>query len=965
MNPILEGLNPAQVKAVLHGEGPLLIIAGAGTGKTTVLTKRIAQLISSKKALPSGILALTFTDRAALEMEERVDRLVPYGFNDVLISTFHSFGDKLLRDHAFEIGFSPNFKVYSQPETVVFMTQHLFDLNLKYYRPLQDPTRFIENLLAHFSRAKDEEIAPKEFIKEALRLVSLSKNEEEKEEAEKCLEVAECYQAYEELKLKKGFIDFGDQVILALKILREKPAVLKKYQARFKYILVDEFQDTNYAQFELVKLLAGTQSNLTVVGDDDQSIYKFRGACLSNILGFRKSYPQAKEIVLDENYRSTESILGAAYQLIQQNNPNRLEYQDKINKSLRSQSGVGKRVEYLHFETRYEEADEIALKIQKKVKEENPEYKDFAILVRTNGAAEPFIKSLNALAIPWRFSGNAGLYDQEEIKIALSFLRALDSLDDSTSLYYLATTPLYSLDAEVCLLAAREASKSHRTLFEIFKKIVHGETWDGLEFSDKEKEKIEKLILDLQKFRNLSSHKTTGRLLYDYFESIGTFRNLAEGKDYRSVEIAQNLRRFFDLIKKFGEAAQYDRVHFFVQYIEALKGAGDDPASSEASWDENAVNILTVHAAKGLEFPIVFLVGLEQGHFPLYDRKDPFTLPEGLIKDILPSGDVHIQEERRLFYVGLTRAKGELTLSCARDMGKKKMWKVSQFVLETADKPTVDIPLIKANPIQSLLVFSYKEPVASLKSMVPSKLSLSVTAVDDYLDCAMKFKFSHLLKIPVSMHHTAVFGMAIHEALKGYHNSRKENIKMSVDELQALFKKCWRSEGFISREHEEIRFQEGLNILKSYYKKEEESESLPTLVEESFRFNVDDVTVRGRWDRVDVSKDNSAVIDYKTADVKTQKDADHKAKDSIQLLLYSVAFQNKYGFLPKKAVLHFVKTDLIGSSVPEVKRVEKALAAVREAIQKIKGEKFDPNPGYQCRYCPYEKICPGVDGKGG
>lgn len=970
---ILEGLNPAQAKAVLHGDGPLLIVAGAGTGKTTVLTKRIASLITSKKALPKEILALTFTDKAAQEMEARVDQLVPYGFNDVWVSTFHAFGDKILREHAFEIGLSPDLQVLTLPEAIVFVRQNLFKFRLDHYRPLAEPARFVEALLTTFSRAKDEEVSPEEFVRYAKSLEQSAESDEQKEDAMRNLEVANAYQTYEELKTASGFIDFGDQVLLCLKIFREHPSILKQVQHRFKYLLVDEFQDTNYSQFELLKLLAAPHRNITVVGDDDQSIYKFRGACLANILGFRKTYPETAEIVLQENYRSTQEILDSAYKLIQHNNPDRLEYQDNITKSLRSQKGRGARVRYFHFNTLFSESEFVASEIKKRIEEGENQPRDFAILVRANAQAETYMKSLNLVGLPWQFSGNAGLYEQEEVRVALSFLRVLDQPADSASLYYLAISPLYALDAEDCARLTQCSEKTKRPLIEVFQNYPSLDA--DLKVTPTSQGKIEKIVADIKKYRQLSLKKPTGNLLYNFFEESGVLKKLAESTDFRSLQQAQNLYRFFEIIKKFGHVSQYDRVHYFVQYVESLRLAGEDPSSAEASFDDNAVNILTVHAAKGLEFPVVFLVGLEQGHFPIADRGEAIGLPDKLIKDILPAGNVHLQEERRLFYVGLTRAQKEILLCSATDLGKKKRWKSSQFVLESLDKPEVTEPVLKSTPLDSLKIFSEmpaaisrsserslpEGQLATLNSQPATALSIPVTAVEDYLACPLKYKFSRILKIPVPTHHTAVFGIAIHEALKAYHLLRKEKKKMKLDQLLDIFKKAWKSEGFVSREHEEKRFQEGLKILKAYYKKEETSKNVPALVEENFKMALGEARLRGRWDRVDIDERESVIIDYKTGDVKDQAEADKKARESLQLSLYAVAFRSRFDKLPDRMVLNFLKKGMEGASAPSEEKIEKSLDSARKVMDGIANGHFEPSPGFHCRWCAFEKICPSAD----
>ncbi len=343
----LKSLNPEQKKAVAYGEGSLLIVAGAGTGKTTVITQRLAWLIDQKKAKGDEILALTFTDKAAGEMEERVDKLLPYGYVDLWISTFHSFAEKILKDNAIEIGIPNDFKLLNQTEQWLLVRQNLDKFDLDYYRPLGSPTKFIHALIKLFSRAKDEAVGPQDYLKyveelklnidsrdfvknflDAETIKSLSKKEKKElvaQEIRKAEEVANAYHTYQQLLLGKNALDFGDLINYCLQLLKQRPAILAKYRQKFKYILVDEFQDTNHAQYELIKLLAEPRQNVTVVGDDDQSIYKFRGASVSNILEFKKDYPKAKEIFLIKNYRSTQDILDLSYKFIVQNNPNRLE----------------------------------------------------------------------------------------------------------------------------------------------------------------------------------------------------------------------------------------------------------------------------------------------------------------------------------------------------------------------------------------------------------------------------------------------------------------------------------------------------------------------------------------------------------------------------------------------------------------------------------------------------------------
>ncbi len=455
---ILEGLNQKQREAVTYGEGPVLIVAGAGTGKTQVISRRIAWLIAMKRAKPEEILALTFTEKAAAEMEERVDILVPYGYTGVWIGTFHAFGDSVLRENALLLGLVPDLQVLTRPQQIIFFREHLFEFPFSYYRPLGNPTRYIEAMVTLFSRAKDEDVIPEEYLAYAERLKKEAEEGPDDPELEEIatqqMEIARTYKKYQDLLAQHGKIDFGDQITLPLKLFRTHPAVLHQYQDRFRYILVDEFQDTNYTQFQLVKLLASRDQNITVVADDDQSIYKFRGAAISNILGFMDTYPKAKQTVLTENYRSTQMILDAAYRLIGYNNPDRLEFKNSIDKHLKAQVREGPSIKHLHYDTLFSEAEAAANFIKKKVEKEGCDYRDFAILVRANRDADPFLRSLNMADIPWTFSGNEGLYTREEVRLLISFLRSVANFDDSVSLYYLAASEIYQLfarDLTLCM----------------------------------------------------------------------------------------------------------------------------------------------------------------------------------------------------------------------------------------------------------------------------------------------------------------------------------------------------------------------------------------------------------------------------------------------------------------------------------------------------------------------------------
>ena len=702
MNKALEGLNKEQIEAVTHKDGPLLIIAGAGTGKTMVITRRIAWLLSEGLAKTEEILALTFTDKAAHEMQERVDILMPYGYTDIWISTFHAFGDKLLRENALIAGLNPDFKVLPQAEAAVFFREHLFEFTLSYYRPLADPTRFIEALISLFSRAKDEDVSPQEYLKFAQEYLLDSKGKpEDKAQAEEALqqmEVAHAYVKYQELLAAEGLLDFGNQFYLVLQLLRQHPLVLKRYQQQFKYILVDEFQDTNFAQFQIVKLLSGGHRNIAVVADDDQCIYRWRGAAYSNVLNFIEVYPEAKKISLIQNYRSTQVILDNAYRLIQHNNPERFEVKANINKRLVGVAGEGRSPEHLHFDTHSTETDNVARILKEKVDSGKYNYHDFAILVRSNSDAQGFLQALNMQGVPWQFSGNQGLYSREEVKLCINFLRVTADPSDSLSLYYLASSEVYRFNLSELSLCTHYSKRRNKSLYLVFQGLDN--IAELSELSEEFKKKVKEFLADIEKFLRVSRQETTGRLLYSFLVDTGYLKKLAQNPSLENETKIQNLARFFNNVRDFELVAKEDRVINFVNYLNLLIDAGDDPPTVEADLDSDAVNVLTIHKAKGLEFRVVFLVSLVQGRFPWPRRSQPIELPDVLIKEVLPQGDFHIQEERRLFYVGITRAKKTLILTHCRHrriFGRTSEREPSRFLREI---PKESLQLVGEEPDQ-------------------------------------------------------------------------------------------------------------------------------------------------------------------------------------------------------------------------------------------------------------------------
>jgi DNA helicase-2/ATP-dependent DNA helicase PcrA len=957
---ILKELTEAQREAVTHEAGPLLIIAGAGTGKTTVITHRIAYLIATRKARPSEILALTFTDKAAAEMEERVDTLVPYGYADFEISTFHAFGDRLIKENALELGLTSDFRVLTREEQVIFLRDHLFELPLKHFRPLGDPTRHMEAMTTLFSRLKDEDVGPDEYLAHAETLLAAAGDDAARMEAEEHVELARTYAQYQTLMARLGRGDFGDQIVEVLRLLRTRAHVRKRFQERFRFILVDEFQDTNYAQFEAIKLLAAKHRNVTVVGDDDQAIFRFRGASMSNILDFDRTYPDAKKVVLVENRRSPQAVLDAAYELIVHNNPDRLEAAQHINKKLVSKGPGGKPrmggpPTHLAFDTVSSESDRVAEMIAEEHSGGRP-YRDMAILVRANNDADAFLRALNLRGIPWTFSGNAGLYGRPEIRLLIAFLRSVAHTDDSVSLHYLASSDIYQVPIVDLTECATYADRKRRTLFHVLRQVP-----PDLDVSEEGHAVIGRLAADLERYMELARETPTGELLYQFLVDSGLMTRYAKAPAEQEQEV-QNVSKFFTRVRDAARVLQYDNVREFVNHLDALIEVGEDPAVAEADTDTPAVHVLTVHKAKGLEWPMVFLVNCVQGKFPTRRRGDALEMPIGLIKDTLPAGDFHLQEERRLFYVGMTRAKEALYLTSAEDMGGRKKWKTSQFVLEALQLPKDAARPFKARAIEALQR-NAPPPAPENGGAAPippeEELTVSHNQVDDYETCPLKYHYIHIKRIPLRQHHSVVYGSAIHKAVEFYLRRRAVGNFTPLEDFLKAFDDAWRNEGFLTREHEEQRKRAGVEALTRFYHEEEASGQKPTEVEREFGFALGPTRVRGRFDRVDDTPEGTVVIDYKSSDVTEQKKADQRARESLQLKMYALAQKEITGRLPARVELRFLESGLAGRHKPTEKDLVEAREAIEAAAAGIRARRFDPTPGYQtCRYCAYNQICP-------
>ena len=635
---IYDTLNPPQREAVAQTEGPVLILAGAGSGKTRVLTHRIAYLMDEKGVNPWNILAITFTNKAAQEMRERVDKLVGFGSESIWVSTFHSACVRILRRHIDNLGYDTNFTIYDTDDQKSLMKDVCRKMNIdtKIYKE--------RSLLAQISHAKDELLTPDDMEMKAAGDYNMKK-------------VASVYREYQAALRKNNALDFDDLIVKTVELFEKCGAVLEYYQERFKYIMVDEYQDTNTAQFKFISLLAQRYQNLCVVGDDDQSIYKFRGANIGNILGFEHVFPDARVIRLEQNYRSTKNILNAANQVIANNT-------ERKAKTLWTENEEGSKVHFRQFLNAYEEAEYVAGEIGKLKRNGLGNYRDCAILYRTNAQSRIFEEKFIAANIPYKLVGGVNFYARKEIKDLLCYLKTINNARDDLAVQRIINVPKRGIGATTLGRVQDYADNMGISLYEALR-VAEEVPSIGRSLS-----KIDGFVTFIQMLKSKADVMTVEEILQEVIDSTGYVAELEAEDTEESRARIENIDELISKTVTYQEAMEEQNQPATLSgFLEEVALIADidtvDP-------DQDYVLLMTLHSAKGLEFPKVFMVGMEDGIFPSH-----MTISYG--------DDGEMEEERRLCYVGITRAMKDLTLTCAQQRmirGETQYNRVSRFVRE-------------------------------------------------------------------------------------------------------------------------------------------------------------------------------------------------------------------------------------------------------------------------------------------
>lgn len=635
---IYDTLNDRQKEAVLHTEGPLLILAGAGSGKTRVLTHRIAYLIEEKGVNPWNILAITFTNKAAGEMRERVDQIVGFGSESIWVSTFHSTCVRILRRYIDRLGYGTNFTIYDADDQKTLMRDvcKLLQIDTKIYKE--------RSLLAAISAAKDEMISPEEFE------LNAGGDYHEKK-------IAQVYKEYEHQLKANNALDFDDLLVKTVQLFQTQLDVLEYYQERFRYIMVDEYQDTNTVQFQFVSLLASKYRNLCVVGDDDQSIYKFRGANIQNILSFEKVFEDTKVIKLEQNYRSTGTILEAANEVIANN-------QGRKEKRLWTENAQGEKIQFQMFDNAYEEVEYIVDDIRKRVRETDSSYRDCAILYRTNAQSRMFEEKFVTANIPYKIIGGINFYARKEIKDLLSYLKTVDNGQDDLAVRRIINVPKRGIGLTSVNRVQEYALQKDVSFYEALLGV------DLIPGIGKSLGKLESFTAMIEHFKAESGNQKVSELMQEIIDVTGYVEKLQAEDTVESEARLENIDELLNKIVAYEEACEDQQIPATLNgFLEEVALVADIDSLEE---DSDYVVLMTLHSAKGLEFPNVYLAGMEDGLFPSY-------------MTITADDSAELEEERRLCYVGITRAMHHLTLTCAKRRmvrGETQYNKMSRFLKE-------------------------------------------------------------------------------------------------------------------------------------------------------------------------------------------------------------------------------------------------------------------------------------------
>jgi len=980
MAPLEDGglrLNEAQRRAILHGEGPLLVIAGAGTGKTRVITERIRHLLDSSPELTGeNILGLTFTKKAAGEMKARVVKTTGERGKAVTLDTFHSFCESLLQDT------DPQRVLLGKEDHWILLRRNLARLQLDKYRRLAEPGEFLSDFVEFFSRCQDELVSAEDYQQYADLLARELQQErafldadtlaEREELVAREQEIARAYRASEELLREKKRVSLGSLIPSAVALLDTDTTLRQALQQRYRYILVDEFQDTNIAQLRLLELLAGKSRNIFAVGDNDQAIYRFRGASFASFQLFLEKFAGSKagddshkfRVSLTENYRSTPNILRVATQVIGQNTVSA----DFPKKLLTTTRPEGEKIRIVEFASDEEEARWVAGELQRVHASgaAGRRWMDCAVLYRQHAHRDELVRELSARKIPFVIS-RLSILEHPLVRDVLAYLRLIARPFDDIACARVLSAPAWNLQAiELVRLAERTAKKRGTALYDALQAPQSELPFDG------SKARLAPLLEFLSQHRKTMRRHTAREILADLLEWLEVAQR-ANAQDYKYVA------RLAEFTKEWEPKSDTRSLPEFIEYLDYFEQAGGVIALEDDA-PADAVKLMTAHGAKGLEFPQVFLLRVNNRKFPAPERPHVFEFPARLMKEGEPAEQFHIQEERRLFYVALTRAQERLTLTTLTEPKGRVPVFIEDILMEPAVRrrdarqlmpkmPTFpEKAAAKGRASGSLELFPTVQGPAKIFSRIadwaetfhpPSAepLTLSPSAVNGYRTCPQQYLFGYLWSLNEGPKASLSFGSIMHNTVKRFLGELRKGNKLPFEDVQRIFELEWRSVGFEDEYQEAEYKKDGIEQLRVFHRGV--MGARPEVLEQEKRFELPlehNVIVTGRMDQVNsLGRSDVEIVDYKTGRPKKES----LAKKDLQLSLYALAAKEIFEWNPVKLVFHYLQDNQVQVTTRDSKQLQEAQNIVQEAAADIRAGQFPPRPMPSvCRSCAYKPICP-------
>lgn len=938
-------LNNAQKAAVEHLDGPALVVAGAGTGKTRVITQRIAHLIGIGKAEPQEILALTFTEKAAREMAERLYDQIGWRSYQVAVLTFNAFGSELLGRYASHIGRSVSGGLLNDTQKALLLQQNIERVELSYYGPHSNIFEFLIGVVDYIGRLQNAGIGSAQYTKYASGLKPGA--EMHPQDIAEQQDLAKLYELYEQLKEESGTYDFNDQLLLPLKILQQRKNLALRLSKQYKYVLVDEYQDTNKLQDDLLRSFITKEGNLFAVGDDDQAIYGFRGAEIGNILNFVDHFNVEKPLALTENYRSGQEILDSAYRLIKHNDPNRLESKLGINKKL-SSSKKGSSIEFKLFESPTDELSGIAEEVQLRV-EEGVEPKDIAVLSATHAPLKQLAKMLKSRNIPFALSTQVNIFEQPELKQLWYLLEWLGNKADDESISHVLISKFTGLKAEEVRKLLQQRDIDNENLEDALRKAAQSD------------EGLEHVVQKVDEWRAWSLEYPVSQLAYRLVFKTGLSDSLIEAakKDDRIIRV------FEDLVQLLTQMQDYETVAKDNSLVGYLKSFPKPPTIEvqEPVGDEGGVQLLTVHASKGLEFSRVYLVGCTQRSWSR-GRDSGWQIPEELRRDS-DFGPEH--ELRRLMYVAVTRAKDDIQLSASALSAGGVRQTVSPFIdelfgdlkfkmgKESTDKPAIEKLLTKIQRIYPLAGYNNTKKLPFEDS--DGWLNLTVGELASYDFCPYDFYLEKVLGIKQPFGAQLAFGSAIHGAIESYYDSILRGERPVEEEVIQRLDELWSDRGYPTKKAAQQARKSAHEAVHKFVAREAKSDRQVLGSEVPIKIEIPEakLRIRGRLDAYFKTPEGIELRDFKTGRKTDPESLSRTAKSSIQLRTYAMAFEEMTGKKVDQVVLDYVVSGVEGGARLTPKIIQNHRDKLVAIAEGVRSREFKPKPSnvHECAAIKY------------